>query len=141
MEKLGFALHRSTAEVIEKEVYELKGKIMLILVAASLIFVTGSVMALKGGADPQNPGEIYVAGQELYYHTFVAQDPLPYNGHNGNSFQRLYFVEGQATTDFGPGNPGYKGGRWWVDLNNDNVMDPEGTDHYNLCPLIGPGYE
>jgi hypothetical protein len=26
-------------------------------------------------------------------------------------------------------------------LDNDYVMDPEGTDHYVLCPLIGPGLE
>ena len=29
------------------------------------------------------------------------------------------------------------GGRWWVDTNGNNIMDA--TDHYFLCPLLGPG--
>ena len=115
----------------------MKGKILFILVAASLIFVTGSAMALKGGADPQTFGYVYVTGQDLWYKNFVSQDYLVYNGHNGNSFQRLYGGE----TPYGPGDAGYRGGRWWVDLNGDYVMDPEGVDHYVLCPLIGPGLE
>ena len=40
-------------------------------------------------------------------------------------------------TDFGPGDSGYLGGRWWVDLDGDGVQDPD--DDYLLCPLLGPG--
>ena len=42
-----------------------------------------------------------------------------------------------ATTEYGPGDPGYLGGRWWVDSNPNGIMDPD--DSYFLCPLLGPG--
>ena len=116
-------------------------KIVLILVAASLVVVTGSVMALRGGADPQNPGSIYVEAQGLYYDTFKTTDTLPYNGHNGHTFQKLYGTDMGPTCMYGPGDPGYHGGRWWQDLNGNDMMDPEGVDHYFHCPLIPPGYE
>jgi hypothetical protein len=79
-------------------------------------------------------GEVYVTSQGLYYDTFVTVDPLPYKGR----FQRLY----NGQTEFGPGDPGYLGGRWWVD-DGDNVMEPpeDGEDSYILCPLLPPGRE
>ena len=40
-------------------------------------------------------------------------------------------------TEFGPGDTGYVGGRWWIDANGDNEMDAD--DVYFLCPLLGPG--
>jgi len=42
-------------------------------------------------------------------------------------------------TKFGPGDPGYLGGRWWEDTNGKNEMDA--TDLYFLCPFLGPGRE
>jgi hypothetical protein len=77
----------------------------------------------------RTPGVVYVTSQGLYYDTFVVKDPLPMNGR----FQAL--VNGQ--TEFGPGQPGYLGGRWWVDSNENGVQDPE--DHFFLCPLLPPG--
>ena len=124
------------AEVNEKEVNDLKRTIFLILVAASLIFVTGSAMALKGGADPQSFGYVYVTSQGLYYKTFVSQAPLKYNGHNGDSFQLLN--TGTGSTMYGPGDPGYRGGRWWIDDGN-GIIGYEDT--FVLCPLIGSGLE
>jgi hypothetical protein len=70
-----------------------------------------------------------VTSQGLYYDTFVVNDPLPMNG----PFQLL--VGGQ--TEFGPGQPGYLGGRWWEDSNGNGVQDAE--DHFFLCPLLPPG--
>jgi len=75
-------------------------------------------------------GMVYVSSQGLYYDTFVTADPLPMHGR----FQKL---EG-GVTEFGPGDPGYLGGRWWIDSNGNEVMD-EG-DTFLLCPLLGPGY-
>jgi hypothetical protein len=72
---------------------------------------------------------IYVTSQGLYYDTFVVKDPLPMKGR----FQLL--ADGQ--TEFGPGQPGYLGGRWWVDSNENGVQDPD--DHFFLCPLLPPG--
>ena len=84
--------------------------------------------AVKGGR-AATTGMIFVTSQGLYYDTFVAKDPLPMHG----KFQLL--VDG--TTEFGPGQPGYLGGRWWEDLNGNGVQD-EG-DHFFLCPLLPPG--
>lgn len=77
----------------------------------------------------RTPGVVYVTSQGLYYDTFVVKDPLPMGGR----FQLL--VDGQ--TEFGPGQPGYLGGRWWVDSNGNGMQDPE--DHFFLCPLLPPG--
>lgn len=77
----------------------------------------------------RTPGMVYVTSQGLYYDTFVVKDPLPMQGR----FQLL--VEGQ--TEFGPGQPGYLGGRWWVDQNGNGVQDS--ADHFFLCPLLPPG--
>ncbi len=75
------------------------------------------------------PGVIFVTSQGLYYDTFVVQDPLPMEG----KFQLL--TNGQ--TEFGPGQPGYLGGRWWEDLNGNGIQDA--GDHFFLCPLLPPG--
>lgn len=89
-------------------------------------------------------GMIWVVPQEMFYYTIVpyAGGTLVYNGHNGGSFQQLWPNGGPdnaAYTLFGPGDPGYRGGRWWVDVNENGMMDPEGPttggDHYFLCPL------
>jgi hypothetical protein len=77
----------------------------------------------------RTPGVVYVTSQGLYYDTFVVKDPLPMEGR----FQLL--ANGQ--TEFGPGQPGYLGGRWWEDTNGNGMQDSE--DHFFLCPLLPPG--
>jgi hypothetical protein len=72
---------------------------------------------------------VYVRSQGLYYDTFVSAQSLPPKG----PFQQL----DNGETDFGPGDPGYVGGRWWVDVNGDGVQDAD--DDYLLCPLLPPG--
>ena len=59
------------------------------------------------------------------------KDPLPFEG----PFQKLE----NGMTEFGPGDPGYPGGRWWEDTNGKNEMNA--TDLYFLCPLLEPGRE
>lgn len=81
------------------------------------------------GGRPASGGVVYVTSQGLYYDTFVTRDPLPMRG----QFQRIE----NGMTEFGPGDPGYRGGRWWEDLNANGIQD-EG-DHFFLCPLLGPG--
>ena len=115
-----------------------KKTILILTLAALTTIALGSfiVSADEGGIPHRETlGSVYVSSQGKYYDTFVTVESLIYNDHNGNSFQRLY----GGVTEFGPGDPGHRGGRWWVDLNNDYVMDPEGIDHYVLCPLLGPG--
>jgi hypothetical protein len=77
----------------------------------------------------RTPGVVFVTSQDLYYDTFVVVDPLPMEGH----FQLL--ANGQ--TEFGPGQAGYLGGRWWEDSNGNGIQDA--ADHYFLCPLLPPG--
>jgi hypothetical protein len=77
----------------------------------------------------RTPGVVFVTSQGLYYDTFVVKDPLPMEG----QFQRL--ANGQ--TGFGPGQPGYLGGRWWEDVNGNGIQDS--ADHFFLCPLLPPG--
>lgn len=71
-------------------------------------------------------GEVYVSSQGLYYDTFVTATRLPPVG----PFQLLV----NGVTEFGPGDPGYVGGRWMV------PNDQGGYDYF-LCPLLGPGRE
>ena len=88
-----------------------------------------AVPALAKGGRAGSTGVVYVTSQGLYYDTFVAVDPLPMEG----PFQLL--ENGQ--TEFGPGDSGYLGGRWWEDLNGNGIQDA--GDHFFLCPLLGPG--
>ena len=89
----------------------------------------GTVSADTRGGRPASTGVVFVTSQGLYYDTFVARDPLPMAGR----FQLI--ANGQ--TEFGPGDPGYLGGRWWEDVNGDGVQDA--GDHFFLCPLLPPG--
>jgi hypothetical protein len=106
----------------------LRRPIVLLAAIAVVLAVVATASAAPGGR-AGSTGVVYVTSQGLYYDTFVAKDPLPMQG----KFQLL--VEG--TTEFGPGDPGYLGGRWWEDLNANGVQDAD--DHYFLCPLLGPG--
>lgn len=94
---------------------------------------TGSPSAvLSTASEPQHNrgngalGVVYVSSQDLYYDTFVSAETLPPHG----KFQLL--VDG--VTEFGPGQPGYRGGRWKIP--NPNV---DGGYDYLLCPLLPPG--
>ena len=106
-----------------------KNSTLLLVLAIALTSVTPAFAGRGNGP----VGEIYVTSQGLYYETFATADPLPMKGR----FQKLEEVNGQPQTEFGPGDPGYLGGRWWMDTNGNDIMD-EG-DHFFLCPLLGPG--
>lgn len=98
--------------------------------------IAGETLAVRGGSGGRGDGPvIYVTSQDLFYDSIVTADPLPQKG----PFQKLDVSGMHPATYFGPGDAGYRGGRWWVDSNGDNVMD--GGDHYFSCPLLGPGRE
>ena len=103
------------------------GVILVVLIIALLAVVPASAQREPPGRGAA--GTIFVTSQGLYYDTYTVADPLPFQG----KFQLL--ANGQ--TEFGPGDPGYLGGRWWVDSNGNGEMDA--GDHYFLCPLLGPG--
>lgn len=96
---------------------------------APLADVSAQLSKTAIGGRAHTLGVVYVKTQGLYYDTFVSAETLPMEG----PFQLLENGE----TDYGPGQPGYLGGRWWVDANGNGVQD-EG-DSFLLCPLLPPG--
>ena len=106
------------------------------VVAVILVVTAMSAHATRGGAGGRGDGPIiYVTGQGLYFDSIVAADPLPRKG----PFQKLEVVAGALQTEFGPGDRGYVGGRWWMDVNGNGEQDDE--DHFFGCPLLPPGRE
>lgn len=103
-----------------------KRMILLMVVAALALQIVVPVSANRGNGEL---GVVYVSSQDLYYDTFVSAQELPMHGR----FQKLE----NGVTEFGPGSPGYLGGRWWIDVDGDDIM--EETDVFLLCPLLGPG--
>jgi len=99
------------------------------LIALTIAYFTVDAMANRGNGVL---GTVYVTSQGLYYDTFVSAKSLPPKG----PFQKLV----NGVTEFGPGQPGYVGGRWWID-DGDDIMEPPGEngDVYLLCPLLPPG--
>jgi hypothetical protein len=114
------------------------------------IFVAVNAVPVFAGGGPVPRDEdgnrirpvVYVTSQGLFYDSIVGP-ALPQEG----PFQRLFppganpdWPEGTTlSTEYGPGNPGYVGGRWWMDVNGNDEMD-EG-DSFFSCPLLGPGEE
>ena len=92
--------------------------------------------AVRGGGGPHDRPVVYVTGQGLYYDSIVTAT-LPMHGR----FQQLVpGGESGLMTEFGPGDQGYVGGRWWLDnaeMGTVGVQDE--YDTYFLCPLLGPG--
>jgi hypothetical protein len=87
-----------------------------------------------GSADAANPRVVvYVTSQDLCYVSVVAPNSLP----NKGPFQTLTpggpCTGGMTfTTEFGPGDRGYVGGRW-------EMMTADGIKRFS-CPLVEPGY-
>jgi hypothetical protein len=107
------------------------GLLLLAVVgAAGLVWATRDATARGNRPGPV----IYVVSQDLYYDSIVTADPLPAKG----KFQELRAgggpLGGDLNTDLGPGNPGYRGGRW---VETFSGVEP----HYFSCPLLGPGRE
>jgi len=110
---------------------------ILVLALAGLLVGALAVPALaRGRGNPHPQPRVYVTGQDLIYDSIVTADPLPFNG---TSNWQLLEAGGPTglQTEFGPGDAGYYGGRWYQDI--DEVAGPSEGDHFFLCPLLGPG--
>ncbi len=108
--------------------------IPILLALVVLLATPGIASAKRGGTGGRGDGPvIYVRSQGLYFDSIVTADPLPWKG----NFQQLEMGPHGLETDFGPGDPGYVGGRWWLDTNANGYQDA--SDHYFSCPLQGPG--
>lgn len=114
----------------------------------NILFTALALTALTAAATAQAQGQgfgkppplqenrpvVYVTSQGLAYDSFVVAT-LPPKGR----FQKLEMAGPTGLqTEFGPGDPGYLGGRWWLDVNGNQEMD--GGDMYFMCPLLAPGY-
>jgi hypothetical protein len=107
------------------EMHKKVAVLALVLVLAMAAVVPAFAKGRGGGA----LGTVYVTSQGLYFDTFVSAEELPMKGR----FQKLV----AGVTEFGPGDPGYLGGRWWIDNNGNDIQDA--GDTFLLCPLLGPG--
>jgi hypothetical protein len=101
------------------------------IAAAGVLLSTGSAFARGAVEGPV----IFVESQGLFYDSIVTAMALPPRG----PFQQLYHCDLGLCTEFGPGDRGHRGGRWWMDQNDDGEMDA--GDVYFSCPLLGPGRE
>lgn len=109
------------------------------MLGVGTIVVIAALLATNALAKDRTTGRgtgptVYVESQGLFYDSIVLAD-LPGNGR----FQQLKPGVGPSglATEFGPGDVGYLGGRWWIDTNENGYMDP--GDAFFLCPLLGPG--
>ena len=86
---------------------------------------------------PDSNLQIIVTGGSnpgVVYDSIVTAENLPMKGR----FQQLVPTATGLTTEYGPGDHGYVGGRWWLDANEDGEMN-EG-DAFFVCPLLAPGH-
>jgi len=110
-------------------------KVIGAIALISTAMLVSNVTFARGNGKSNHPEvQVYVTSQGLYFDSVVLTD-LPQKG----NFQELYMSENGLTTEFGPGDVGHLGGRWWLDTNPNGHMDSE--DMYFLCPLLGPGRE
>jgi hypothetical protein len=117
-------------------------RLLVFAITAALVMAVAAPALAGGGPPPRDPvnGDrvrvvVYVESQGLFFESIVGPN-LPPNG----PFQELRPGDGPGgtlATEFGPGDPGYVGGRWWVDANDSGEMD-EG-DAFFSCPLLGKG--
>jgi len=108
--------------------------ICTVAVVSATLLINTSAFAKEHKGRGSGP-VVYVTSQGLYYDSIVVVDPLPMRG----NFQQLIPSMNGLETEFGPGEPGHLGGRWWIDVNEDGAMDT--GDKFFLCPLLGPGRE
>ena len=105
-----------------------------LLAVVALLATTGvmAVLTSDAQADPPPRGDavVYVTSQGLFYDSIVNGE-LPPHG----PFQVLEMGGPSGLqTEFGPGDPGYRGGRWKLDTGGGEYI-------YFSCPLLPPGRE
>lgn len=109
------------------------------IVSLAVVIVGAALASTQALAKDRTTGRgtgpvVYVESQGLFYDSIVLTE-LPSHGR----FQQLKPGVGPSglATEFGPGDVGYLGGRWWIDANDNGYQDE--ADAFFLCPLLGPG--
>ena len=111
-------------------------RVMFLAAPLALVLAVVAGFGFAGDSSAATPPKplprvsVYVESQGLCYDSIVTAQGLPDHG----SFQMLEndpadHCGSGLKTEFGPGDPGYLGGRW-VTAGGDRFM----------CPLIGGGY-
>jgi len=115
----------------------MRRSIVLLGMVAVLVLALAVPAFARGKGNPHGQPVVYVTSQSLAYDSIVLTD-VPFV--EGAPYQLLEIGEGPTglQTEFGPGDMGYVGGRWWVDVNGDGEMGAE--DAFFVCPLLGPGF-
>ena len=97
--------------------------------------MSNTIELLSNGKGRGSGPIVYVTGQNLFYDSIVRAS-LPPKG----PFQLLEMAGPSGLqTEFGPGDVGYRGGRWWVDVDGNGVQND--GDAFFMCPLLPPGRE
>lgn len=109
--------------------------VSMIAIAGVTVLMTSSVIAKERTTGRGTGPVIYVTSQGLYYDTIVLGDLPAMKGRFQQLVPTMYGLE----TEWGPGDHGHVGGRWWMDANDNGEMDYD--DLYFMCPLLGPGRE
>jgi hypothetical protein len=123
----------SIGKQIRRDIMRIVKILSSVLLLASILVLSGEAFAKDRTTGRDRGPVVYVTSHGLYYDSIVVADPLPPHGR----FQQLIPSENGLETEFGPGDHGHVGGRWWIDLDENEMMDP--GDKYFLCPLLGPG--
>ena len=103
---------------------------LMCAVSVAMLMASTEYAEARGEGNPLPQPVVYVTSQGLYYDSIVTAMVLPPDG----PFQLLEVGPNGLQTEFGPGDPGYLGGRWMMDTDGDG-----GIDAYFSCPLLGPG--
>jgi hypothetical protein len=125
----------------------LKSKnIMLLASIIALASITLSIVPVNAGRPaqfrgmgrPGTPIRITVQSTGLVFESIHVADPLPLTAGNAHTFQELLGTGPDALyTAYGPGDPEYRGGRWYIDDDGTTGLS-EGDTRFS-CPLLGPG--
>ena len=114
----------------------MRRSIILVGMVTMLVLALAVPAFARGKGNPHDQPVVYVTSQSLAYDSIALTD-VPFV--EGAPYQQL--IPGGPTglqTEFGPGDVGYVGGRWWLDLSGDGEMGD--GDKFFVCPLLGPGF-
>jgi hypothetical protein len=118
---------------------KMRRSIVLLGIVGMLVLVL-AVPAFAARTTGRGTGPtVHVLEQNLVYDSIVTADPLPWNGQDNWQLLTPGGANGALlTTQFGPGDVGYRGGRWYME-GTAGIPGPSADDHFFLCPLLGPG--
>jgi hypothetical protein len=118
---------------------KMRRSIVLLGIVGMLVLVL-AVPAFAARTTGRGTGPtVHVTDQDLVYDSIVTADPLPWNGQDNWQLLTSGGANGaDLTTQFGPRDVGYLGGRWYME-GTAGIPGPSADDHFFLCPLLGPG--